>query len=104
MFPSAAFLHETSNDDRICIGKEPGNALWSCTASSEYWEFGSRANGVEFGFINGSAGFGTSDDHSVCQKELRGAGACSNVHIRSDGVRGVLLLDVCKYLHAVGSD
>jgi hypothetical protein len=104
MFPLAAFLHETSNDDRICIGKEPRNALWSCTAPSEYREFGSRANGVEFGFVNCSAGFCTSDNHSVGKKELRGAGACSNVHIRSDGVRGVLLLDICKHLHAVGAD
>ena len=104
MFPSSAFFHITTNDDRIGIGKQPGHALWSCTTASQYGKCAGRANRIEFGFVNCSAGFRASDNHSVGKKELCGASACSNVNIRGDGVRGVLLLDVCKHLHAVGSD
>ena len=78
--PMSVALQRGANDDRIGIGKQPGRALWSCTTASQYGKCAGRANRIEFGFVNCSAGFRASDNHSVGKKELCGASACSNVN------------------------
>jgi hypothetical protein len=104
MLPPAALLDETADNHGICIGKQPRHTLIGGAASSKYWELGGAANGVEFTFINGCAGFGSGDNHAVSKKELSGARACGNVNIAGNGVRGMLLLDVCKDLDAICTD